>query len=144
MALRAAAPGAALGAAGDDDAAFIDEALEAALSVFFYWVNFGPLSRGSAACGYAMLLAALTALNIEVALPLLPRGKQLDWEAILRPSPRAFSDHVAPWIRPRLSWPQAAGSGLGDVLTAVPEADGALPTLRAVIEALNMPTDSSS
>ena len=39
----------------------VDEVLHRALDLFFFWVNFAPLSRGAAACGYASLLAAVLA-----------------------------------------------------------------------------------
>ena len=34
-----------------DDDAICDDAL----ALFYYWVTFGPLSRGSAACGCALI-----------------------------------------------------------------------------------------
>jgi hypothetical protein len=109
----------------------LEDAIDCCLSLFYYWVNFGPLSRGTAACGYGVLLALLTALDLRVSLPFLPRQKQLDWEAILRPTPRSFIDHVRPWLRPRLA------SAKGDVLGGLASVDETLPTLRHAIEALN-------
>ena len=159
--------------AAGERATQLDDALDVALSVFFYWVNFGPLSRGSAACGYAILVAVLAALNVEITITSddvvddddtavarstkgsakikggakfkgnssgsgsgqhwLPRGVQLDWEAILRPTPRAFIAEVKPKLRPRLRpLPPSA-----DLLAAVPLLDDALPTLRDALAALN-------
>ncbi len=66
-----------------------EELLESALCLFYYWVTFAPLSRGTAACGYAALLAIITAGNYEVST-WLPAGKQLDWEAILSPTLEDF------------------------------------------------------
>ena len=66
-----------------------EELLESALCLFYYWVTFAPLSRGTAACGYAALLAVITAGNYEVST-WLPAGKQLDWEAILSPTLEDF------------------------------------------------------
>jgi len=135
---------------------FLSEALDLVLGAFFYWCNFGPLSRGSAACGYAVLCGLLAALNLEVETPLLPEGKQLDWEAILRPSPKAFAAHVKPWVLPKLRRPSPPSSlpsppspsslpssalgqqkPPGDVLSGAPDLSLALPTFRAAVEALN-------
>ena len=33
--------------------------LRQALEVFYFWVNFAPLTRGTAACGYAALLSVM-------------------------------------------------------------------------------------
>ena len=133
-----------LGLAADD--AVLEEALDLALSIFFYWVNFGPLSRGSAACGYAIFVAVLAALNVEVSLPWLKKGVQLDWEAILRPTPQAFIAAVKPALRPKIkhvvSRPAAADDGdeqeiTSDLLSGVPPLSEALPTLRGALAALN-------
>ena len=111
----------------------LEDSIDVVLTIFYYWVNFGPLSRGTAACGYGTLLGLFTALNLRVALPFLPPEKQLDWEAILRPTPQAFIDHVRPWVRPKLTRPQ------GDVLSGVGPVDAALPTLRHAVGALSAP-----
>ena len=39
--------------------------LGAVLRLFFYWVNFAPLSRGSAACGYALVHSLLLSLGLQ-------------------------------------------------------------------------------
>ena len=69
-----------------------EEAVDKCLAVFFYWVNFGALSRGTAACGYAVLLALLTGLGFAVDMPFLPPQKQLDW---VRPLFLAVIDSVS-------------------------------------------------
>jgi hypothetical protein len=51
------------------------------LKLYYYWIVFAPLSRGTALCGYAMLSAILQAAGYEIKSP-LPKDKQLDWEAI--------------------------------------------------------------
>ena len=33
--------------------------LRQALEIFYFWVNFAPLTRGTAACGYAALLSIM-------------------------------------------------------------------------------------
>ena len=62
--------------------------LRHALTFFYYWVTFAPLSRGSAACGYAVLHSMLLAGGYELTTStgkntFMKRGVQLDWEAIL-------------------------------------------------------------
>lgn len=69
-----------------------------ALEVFYYWVTFAPLSRGTAICG----LAALTAIFLSCGYAVvesLPSGRQLDWEAILAPDCASFKRLAAPWIK---------------------------------------------
>jgi len=63
--------------------------LHAALALFYCWVTFAPLSRGTAACGYAALIAAISASGYAVR-QWLPAGVQLDWEAILSVSLEEF------------------------------------------------------
>ena len=52
------------------------------LAVFYSWVNFGPLTRGSAATGYAALFGMAAAAGLALQ-PCMPEGVQADWEAIL-------------------------------------------------------------
>jgi hypothetical protein len=70
------------------------------LEFYFYWAQWGPLSRGTAATGYATILAVLLA-NGEVLTSRMPRLKQMDWEAILRSDPMAFREVVRPWLSGR-------------------------------------------
>ena len=58
-----------------------DAVLRKAMQLFYYWVIFCPLSRGSAACGYAALLACIVSTGDYFDQP-IPHLKQLDWEAI--------------------------------------------------------------
>jgi len=81
-----AVTGAAAGAGSADRAV---EVLRAALALFYCWVTFAPLSRGTAACGYAALIASVSASGYVVRRWLLT-GMQLDWEAILSVSRDEF------------------------------------------------------
>jgi tetratricopeptide (TPR) repeat protein len=64
-----------------------------ALKIFFYWCNFAPLTRGSAATGYVVLHSILLASGYIVNATLF-QNVQLDWEAILTTNPTDFvSDH---------------------------------------------------
>lgn len=58
-----------------------------------------PLSRGSAAVGYTVLLGLFLAANMEVTAS-IPQCIQVDWEAIMSSSPDAFLDSVKPWLYP--------------------------------------------
>lgn len=60
-----------------------------------------PLSRGSAAVGYVVLLGLFLAANMDVTAS-IPPGVQVDWEAILSPDPDTFVDAVKPWLYPSI------------------------------------------
>ena len=81
-------------------ASTLDEViLRPALEMFYLWATFAPLSRGTAACGYAALCAVLLAFGRKITTPhLLPTGKQLDWEAILAVDFEAFWAHTKGWF----------------------------------------------
>jgi hypothetical protein len=82
--------------AGEDD----ERTLRTALELYYLWVTFAPLSRGTAACGYAGLCAVLLSLGKKVtAEHLLPAGKQLDWEAILAVDFPDFWEKVRGWFK---------------------------------------------
>ena len=74
-----------------------DALLQASLKFFFYWTNFSPLSRGSALCGYAAIMAVMLAARRVITSP-IPEGLQFDWEAIFTPEPSVFVDKIAPLI----------------------------------------------
>ena len=78
-------------------AQFRSKLLDAALELFFVWVNFSPLSRGTAACGYAGLLAAVVSIGYTFTNS-VPAGKQLDWEAIFSPRSSDFIAKVRDWF----------------------------------------------
>ncbi len=43
-----------------------DKFMDLALAFYFYWVNFGPLSRGTAACGYVAFFALMLSIGFEI------------------------------------------------------------------------------
>ncbi|XP_027362066.1 suppressor of RPS4-RLD 1 isoform X2 [Abrus precatorius] len=63
--------------------------------------NFMPLSRGSAAVGFVVMLGLLLAANMEFTGS-IPQGFQVDWEAILNLDPNSFVDSVKSWLYPSL------------------------------------------
>ncbi|KAG1347909.1 suppressor of RPS4-RLD 1 [Cocos nucifera] len=84
---------------GSNDLSMLENVRDAILRMTYYWYNFMPLSRGSAAVGYTVLLGLFLAANMEVTGN-IPRGIQVDWEAIMSSSPDAFLDAVKPWLYP--------------------------------------------
>ncbi|KAJ8610114.1 hypothetical protein CTAYLR_007093 [Chrysophaeum taylorii] len=110
-------------------------AVDATLVLFYYWVNFGPLTRGTAACGYAVLAGLLLALGFRPPLPPLPRHFQLDWEAILSPAPDDFLRDATTWLTDALH--DVTTHDLGDgFLDDLPDPATAFPTLAARLQAL--------
>ena len=108
----------------------------AALALAYYWFNFMPLARGSAAVGFASLLGALLATGSPAASE-PPPGVQIDWDAILARSPGEFEASVAPWLL-RGGKSTLATAAAVDV-EALPDVGTVLASTRARIAALNWP-----
>lgn len=103
-------------------------AVAAAHRLAFYWYNFMPLSRGTAASGLCVLHAMLIAVGVERRAP-VPPGVQVDWEAILRPSPDDFVAALSGW--------RASDASVSDAIAQLPALNEVLPTLRHVLLAAN-------
>lgn len=58
------------------------KAADAIMHYVYYWYNFMPLARGSAAVGYTTILSLFWALDMPISKP-IPKDYQVDWEAIL-------------------------------------------------------------
>jgi hypothetical protein len=71
------------------------------ISGMFFRYNFMPLSRGSAVVGFTVLLGLLLAANMEFTGK-IPKGIQVDWEAILNFDPNSFAESVKRWLYPSL------------------------------------------
>lgn len=56
-----------------------------------------PLSRGSAVVGFVVMLGLLLAANMRFTGS-IPKGLQVDWEAILNFDPGAFRDTIKTWL----------------------------------------------
>ena len=108
----------------------------AALALAYYWFNFMPLARGSAAVGFASLLGALLATGSPAASE-PPPGVQIDWDAILVRSPGEFEAAVAPWLL--CGERSALASAAAVDVEALPDVGTVLSTTRARIAALNWP-----
>jgi len=115
-------------------------AVHAALTTFYFWVSFGPLSRGSAACGYAVLAGMLMGLGFAAPLPKMPTGVQLDWEAILRATPQEFCEDASIWLLPHLVVSGNGGASprtaQGDVVDDLPPFQETFVTLDDLFKAL--------
>lgn len=58
------------------------KAADAILHYAYYWYNFMPLARGSAAVGYTTILSLFWAMGMPISTT-IPKDYQVDWEAIL-------------------------------------------------------------
>ena len=77
--------------------------LKSALQCYYYFANFQPLTRGSAACSLTTLQGMVYTNRRQVIS--LPDGIQLDWEAILNPSFNSFISDVMMWLPHQLYSP---------------------------------------
>ncbi|XP_057545021.1 suppressor of RPS4-RLD 1-like [Amaranthus tricolor] len=112
---------------GSTDFNALENVRDAILRMTYYWYNFMPLSRGSAAVGFVVLLGLCLAANMEFSGS-IPEGVQVDWEAILTFSPDSFVESVKKWLYPNMkvttSWkdyPDVAStlSTTGSVIAAL-------------------------
>ena len=115
----------------------------AMMKVLFYWYNFMPLSRGTAAVGFMALLAMTMALfGVRLETP-LPPDLQLDWEAILEENCATFTAKVRTlWFDAalRTARDSAAAAGKTDkkpFLATVPSVESVVKTLRDAVVCVN-------
>lgn len=91
-----------------------------------------PLSRGSAVVGFVVMLGLLLAANMEFT-GTIPKGLQVDWEAILNFHPDSFSDSTKSWLYPSLkvttSWKD------------YPDVASTFATVGSIVAALSSYTD---
>lgn len=71
-----------------------------ALRLFFFWAHLSPLTRGTAATGYALICASLLAggLTVNATVSGMPKNRQLDWEAMLSPRFADFLPLGLQWL----------------------------------------------
>ena len=105
-----------------------------ALELFYYWANFGAFTRGTSATGYAAMYAVLAAGGLEI-VESLPRGVQLDWEAIFSPDPESFVAAAQPWLKTQ---PLSAD------LDRLPQADQVFRTFQSMLDSLNLGEDEET
>ncbi len=75
-----------------------EKIIKKTLKIFFYWVNFAPLARGSAATGYTALFGLLLSFGLKLKNAMMPKGFQADWEAMLDPE-GFISTATSRWMR---------------------------------------------
>jgi hypothetical protein len=113
------------------------------LTFSYYWYNFMPLARGTAACGYASLLSLFWSAGMPVTAS-IPKRYQVDWEAILNTDPDHFITSVSKWLYPdkarglddSTSTSLATSDLFPDIIT-LPMVSELISTPRYRIEALN-------
>lgn len=116
---------------GDEDIS-IEQSLELSLSFFYYWVNYGALSRGTAACGLIILNAFLIATGYFLTKPI--PGMQIDWEALLAPTHTEFIQKV----RGKMEVIPLS-KDTGDIeFSKIPKVSKHISTLREMIHILNL------
>ena len=109
--------------------------LRLGLKIFYYWVCFGPLTRGSAAVGYAALVSILRLGGYEIIGGMQDKV-QLDWEAILSVRADTFVDAHIGWLEASsIEHREEEEEDEEDIAARI---SNALPTLRARLEALNV------
>lgn len=94
-----------------------------------------PLSRGSAAVGFVVMLGLLLAANMEFTGS-IPQGLQVDWDAILNFDPNSFVDSMKSWLYPSLN----ATTSWKDY----PDVGSILATTGSVVAALSTYDDGAS
>jgi len=100
------------------------------LTLSFYWYNFMPLSRGTAACGYVGILGMFLAVGYKINTR-VPALVSTDWEAILRPTPTEFIAQISPWMYPARTKINV------EEFDKLPRVNKTIHTIRKMIEALN-------
>jgi len=98
------------------------------LSLVYYFFNLMPLSRGSSAVAYSVALGLFLAVGRETTGK-IPPGKEVDLEAMIGGSVENFTKHVKGWL---------ALKKLSKPVTSLPIVSEVFPTLRTVLEALNV------
>lgn len=113
---------------GSTDFDVLENVRDAILRMTYYWYNFMPLSRGSAVVGFTVLLGLLHAANMEFTGK-IPKGLQVDWEAILNFDPNSFAESVKRWLYPSLK--------ITTSLKDYPDVASTLATTGSVVAALS-------
>ncbi|XP_062831839.1 tetratricopeptide repeat protein 13 isoform X2 [Anolis carolinensis] len=101
------------------------------LSLAYYFYNLMPLSRGSSVVAYSVIMGALMASGKEVSGK-IPKGKLVDFEAMIAPGSEAFSKVAKDWLNLK---------SISLSYKSLPLVSESFPTLRTMIEVLS--TDSS-
>ena len=102
------------------------EILKMSLELFYFWINFAPLTRGTAACGYSSLLSIMLSCGVSFSQP-MPISVQLDWEAIFAKDCSDFAERMYMLLPLEISTIE---------LDDFPKVEKTISTMRQMIEAL--------
>ncbi|XP_060584101.1 tetratricopeptide repeat protein 13-like isoform X2 [Ruditapes philippinarum] len=112
----------------------MDSVVNVILSLAYYFYNLMPLSRGSSVVAYSVALGLIMSIHRQVTGK-LPTSKLLEMEAMLSGAPDAFILVTKQWMNiKRLATP----------MSGYPTVWETFPTVRSVLEVLNVNTDSCS
>ena len=107
------------------------DALRLSLTMAYYWFQFMPLSRGSAAIGVQTISSVLLAFGYEYRGS-IPRGVQIDWEAMVRSGPGEFIEALSSWLKPDSLEETGANA-----LEAIPGVEQNIVSLRDLFSIVN-------
>ncbi|MCO5575061.1 hypothetical protein L7F22_028858 [Adiantum nelumboides] len=113
---------------GSTDPKLLEKVQDSILKLTYYWYNFMPLARGTAAVGYITLLGLFLASGMEITAS-IPEGVQVDWEAILSPNVSFFTEAVSKWLYPSVK--------LDNAWQSLPDVTSTFPTTGSVVAALS-------
>ena len=107
------------------------DALKLSLTFGYYWFQFMPLSRGSAAIGIQTIHSILLAFGYEYRGS-VPKGVQIDWEAMVSSRPGDFIKSLSSWLKPEYL------EELGfDVAEDIPSVEQNIVSLRDMFSMVN-------
>ena len=134
---------------GDDVSIQQIEILKMSLEFYYFWINFSPLTRGTAACGYSLLQSIMLSCNLRFKNP-LPKDIQLDWEAIFSTDSNDFVNRMLPLLPISKNnydsknndnlkndgYGSGVGGGVCVDIDQTPKVEDVISTYRGMIEAL--------
>ncbi|XP_059156280.1 tetratricopeptide repeat protein 13-like isoform X2 [Physella acuta] len=100
------------------------------LSIVYYFYNLLPLTKGSSAVAYSVLMGLLLSVGRQVT-GRIPNGRLLDMEAILAGAPDAFVMVAKNWMAIKKTTVP---------VSTLPKVKDLLPTVRSVLEILTVNT----
>ncbi|KAK6997583.1 tetratricopeptide repeat protein 13-like isoform X1 [Biomphalaria glabrata] len=112
---------------GLSKASDVDVIISHILSIAYYFYNLIPLSKGSSAVAYSVLLGLIMSVGRQIT-GRIPNGRLLDMEAIFAGAPDAFVMVAKNWMQiKKISVP----------VSSLPKVSELLPTVRSVLEVLS-------
>ena len=112
----------------------VDSVVNIILTLVYYFYNLMPLSRGSSVVAYSVALGLLMSVGRQVTGK-IPNGKLLEMEAMLAGAPDAFILVTKQWMQTKK---------LAVPVSQIPSVTETFPTVRSIIEILNVNTNLCS